>query len=479
MKNIFITILLYKNFEFFIVLFFSTIVFLLRAFNMLNGFNVANFYNLLFISLFVHNSYITRIHIIPNDWLGMVNFFNELYVLKTIIILFWALFVNYLNSFYKNEYFEKGEEKILAIDIALCGSIFMVSSTNMLELFLALELIAFPTYILIAMDKTKASTEAAIKYFVFSVLGTLFLIVGFVTLYVCSGQVSPNQIALFANSAKIEITFAFWCVAFFIKIGVGPFFQWVPAVYQGVSGSTFVFISVITKIPLLFPFTYLAKSIILFSNTKSFYIITFLLFAGIFIAARNVLEEQNIRRVFAYTSNINLGTATLGLMFGGFNPKVFLSFTLLYIISTFSTYVWHQILNSDKFIKNEIVNIENFKKENQFALSILSVITLLNSGLPPITLFFMKMQIIGEIATLNAIIFGSLTFFLSLLVLGFNTCSYYAYFKILTSLNYEPKGKVPNIYVEENFEKTKVIYNYALGLSVLTLIVFLAGLKLI
>jgi len=398
------------------------------------------------------------IKIFTNDYF----FYSELAVIKTLIVFFWFILVFFLINFHYNEFFENNEFKLFSIDLSLCGALFLVDSTNLVEIFLALELIAFPTYTLISLEKNKESTEAALKYFIYSVYASLMLIISFIILFVYSGQNSFLQsIIMYADSTKLELAGFLFFIAFMVKLGIGPFYHWAPPVYQAISSPIFIFISTVSKIPLLVVFVYLSKTSFFITGNWSFFCIISLLVIGAFMSARDLIGEKNIRRIIAYTSNINFTIGILGFFFGFFNINIFIIYIGFYLFSNFSFYVWHLILNSNKFAKQEIAKLELFKNEDNFSKFIINVSVIINSGLPPITLFFFKIVIIGNISFINPTInFNLLPLFVSSFILLCSLSSYFAYFNIAKSLNYKetitksevwPNKKNLQIYIFANF----------------------------
>lgn len=396
----------------------------------------------------------------------------DVIILKTIVVVFFTLFYIFLIIFNFEEYFKNGEFKLYAIDLAFCGSLYLVSTNNIMEIFLGLEIIAFSTYALLATGKTKESTEAALKYFIYSVLGSLLLITSFIIIFEASGIVEFTELTLYADNTKIQIAGMIFVTAFFVKFGVGPFYHWAPPVYQAVPSSLFIFISAITKLPLLLGFYHVFKSTFFIPGSWSFYYIVALLVCGMFIAARDLISEKNIRRMFAYTSVINFSTGLLSLFTGVFDFKLFLIFNVIYLFFNVSAYVWHLILNSNNHIKFEKTIVDQFNKADKLSVFMLNTNLILNSGLPPITMFIFKMVVIGNMATTITQNFNFLGAYLSLFTLVCGLASYSAYFNIIKNVTYTPNSFVPEVLVTPNEKKYKA-YTFGLCLTIVGIYFFL------
>lgn len=464
-------ILFGNNFEFFFSLYFCVIIFILRTAKILENVEIAIFYYLFYIVILKNVIFSFDHSNVSTSWIGTSDFFLEFTFIKLLVVSFWLLYIYFLNTFFKHDFFVLGTEKIFCIDLAFCGALLFTSATDMLELFLGLELIAFPSYTLIALDKTKASSEGVLKYFIYSVYGSLLLILSFIVLFIGTGQTSFNELVYFSDTSKTELSLILWSTAFFVKLGIGPFFHWAPPVYQATSAPTFIFISTITKVPFMFPLVYLAKTYFFLPHSWAFFYNVTLLLWGCVLAARDLFVEKNIRRVLAYTSTLNLSIAALALIFSLFNVKLFVMFVVMYLISNLSVYVWHLVLNSNNFNKNEITNFSNFNKEDKISVTFLNLSTILNSGLPPAVIFIFKIASIGAITYWQATNYNIFSLFTAAVVITTSLFAYGAYFKLLKSINYSEKNQVPVLYsglTNKNHEK----YMWAFTLTALNAIIF-------
>ena len=459
-----------QKFEFYFFVIFSTMMMLIRIFQLVSLPIIAQMYNIAFF-IILSTSLNSIVFHNPTTWVGGNFFFGiDTATLKFLTIAFWFSFYFFIKTFFFEEFFEKNEFKIFSFDIALCGALYFVSATNLLEIFLGLELLAFPTYTLIGLEKTKAATEAALKYFIYSVYGSLLVILSFVVLFVVTGQTSFNDFVLFTDPYSAQLALMLFCTAFIVKLGVGPFYHWAPPVYQAVSSPVFIFISTISKVPLLAAFVYLAKSALILPNTWAMSYICFLLILGGLMSAKDLLSEDNIRRILAYTSNINFTIGLLGYFLGMFNVKVFLIYTTLYLISNLSVYIWHLVLNSNKLQKEEISKLPAFKKENSLGVFMTNAALIMNSGLPPLTIFFFKLLVVGNIIFWPTSVFNLLGFFIAIFILFASLSSYNAYFKVIKNISYRKSFEVPDLYEEPALNQIK-IFQFGL-MSTLTSVYF-------
>lgn len=138
----------------------------------------------------------------------------------------------------------------------IAGLQFMVSSDNLILIFVGLETSSLALYPLIAMHGKKHSFEAAAKYFTMGALAAGFFAFGSMILYALSGSV---EIAVIASTLAVNgidassmvfiiVATVFLLSAFAFKLGLVPFHTWTPDVYQGSTAALAGFMSIVPKL---------------------------------------------------------------------------------------------------------------------------------------------------------------------------------------------------------------------------------------
>ena len=136
---------------------------------------------------------------------------------------------------------------------ALLGCFIIISSNNLIVLFLGIELSSLSLYSLIALNRSSIlSSEAAIKYFVLSTIASGIILFGFSYLYGITGTLSISDISKYLISYDESNLYLFSYVLIFIgvafKFAVAPFHMWLPDVYEGSPLPITNFIASIPKI---------------------------------------------------------------------------------------------------------------------------------------------------------------------------------------------------------------------------------------
>ena len=142
------------------------------------------------------------------------------------------------------------------LTLSALGLVFLVSSADMLTMFIALELSSFSLYLLVPMrddrQGLRIQMESAIKYILFGVVATGVMLFGMSYLYGLTGTITFTQLVPTLHP-MMQSPIALAAVAmvlggFFFKLAVFPFHFWAPDVYQGASNETAAFIASVPKV---------------------------------------------------------------------------------------------------------------------------------------------------------------------------------------------------------------------------------------
>ncbi len=141
--------------------------------------------------------------------------------------------------------------------IATAGLMLLISSGNLLVIFLALEMLSLPVYVLTAFNKASGtSAEAALKYFLFGSVAAAFTLFGISLLYGLTGSLELASLAgAIAEKLKTPPLEPVFCVAllmtlagFAFKVAAAPFHFWAPDVYEGAPTPVAGFIASASKV---------------------------------------------------------------------------------------------------------------------------------------------------------------------------------------------------------------------------------------
>ena len=293
---------------------------------------------------------------------------------------------------------------------ALLGCFIIISANNLIVLFLGIELSSLSLYSLIALNRSSfLSSEAAIKYFVLSIIASAIILFGFSYLYGISGSINILDITKYANNNEISNLYLFSYVLIFIgvafKFAVAPFHMWLPDVYEGAPLPITNFIASIPKIAFfVFAFRFLNNNPIIDDENFS-KLILFLGMFSIFIGNLFALAQKKIMRMLAYSGVANAGFIFLALFSALENNFSIAAFYVAsYSITTVSAISIITFLSSKKFNLIYINDLKGLASKSGY-IAILLMVTLLSTAGIPLTIgFYAKYLVLDALVDRNLIL---------------------------------------------------------------------------
>jgi NADH-quinone oxidoreductase subunit N len=227
---------------------------------------------------------------------------------------------------------------------ACIGMGMMVSATDMMTLYIGLELNSLSAYVLASFIRTDIrSSEAGLKYFVLGALASGMLLFGISLVYGFAGSTSFAVIGEtlsgdLSTGPLIGLVLVLSGLAF--KISAVPFHMWTPDVYEGAPTPVSAFFASAPKVAAV---ALTARVIIeAFGGQTSAWqqIIVFVALASIILGAVAAIGQQNIKRLLAYSSINNVGFLLIGLATGtaqGISAMLF--YLAIYVAMTLGSFI--------------------------------------------------------------------------------------------------------------------------------------------
>ncbi|SFH78872.1 NADH-quinone oxidoreductase subunit N [Halpernia frigidisoli] len=248
--------------------------------------------------------------------------FGENAALFTKISIVITLILFFLGGFALSNHRSHQSELYSLILFSLTGGIVLFSFQNLVTLFLGIEILSIPLYVMAGARKSDLkSTEASIKYFLMGAFATGFLLFGVALIYGSSGSFDLYAIHEFGIANPKNLMFTMGCVlmltALAFKVSLAPFHMWSPDVYQGSPSLITTFMMTVVKI---------SGFVALFRlMTIGFYgvfgewinILAVLVIITLLLANFMGLAQSNAKRMLAYSSVSHAGY--IGLIFFGIN----------------------------------------------------------------------------------------------------------------------------------------------------------------
>lgn len=346
-----------------------------------------------------------------------------------VLSFFLLISVVFIEGFLK-DLREKSEIFALLL-FAGAGMFVLVSAGNLLMLFMGLELLSLPTYVLVGMRKNDLkSSEAALKYFLYGSFATVLLVLGIALLYGKCGTLNLQAIAALiktnftgvSGNSSIELpilsAFILLLVAIGFKVGLAPYHLWLPDAYQGAPTPITGFMgSAIKLAAFTLAIRVFAQTLLpLTQSTQA--VMQGLAVLTLFWGNLAALRQTDLKRMFAYSSIGHAGFLFLGLSALGLeasDPQLDLQYYLmvygLMFVGIFGIFSW--IEHHKKAIDLDSVNGLGFQRP---LMGLCFLIFLLSSaGIPPTAGFFAKYLLLVRMFASGKLILVALAILSSLL----------------------------------------------------------------
>ena len=225
------------------------------------------------------------------------------------------------DDYLKREDFPVGEYYPLIL-FTTAGAMWMASGTDLMTIFLGLEVLSVSLYVLAGFFRDKlSSNEAGLKYFFLGAFSTGFLLYGVALLYGVTGTTKIQGIAAYVQANPDAATNTMFIaggllllVGFLFKVAAAPFHMWTPDVYQGAPTPITAFMSAGPKAAAFAAF--IRVTIIGLEGMQSELTSLFWLLAVLTMTMGNfiALSQKDIKRMLAYSSIAHAGYALVGLV---------------------------------------------------------------------------------------------------------------------------------------------------------------------
>lgn len=242
------------------------------------------------------------------DTKGMLAFSR--YSLLFISIMLTSIFLYFLLA--KNEMEKVGAnlaEYFALIFFISCGIILVSTFKSLLILFLGIEIISIPLYILTGSDKKNLkSNEAALKYFLMGAFSTGIMLMGIALIYGATGTFSSSEIVITEKPSMLVIAgMLLLMFSMSFKVSAAPFHFWTPDVYDGAPTVFTSFMATIVKAALFIGFIRLFGET--FGQLQSSWqlLVAIIIALTLFIGNITAVFQQSVKRMLAYSSIAQAG----------------------------------------------------------------------------------------------------------------------------------------------------------------------------
>jgi len=316
--------------------------------------------------------------------------------LNIVVLIGAALTVLISVKYLADVHINHGEYYALIMSSVL-GMMFLTSATDLLLLFLALELMSIPLYVLAGFRRTSLrSNESALKYFLIGSFASGILLYGMALLYGATGSISLAEIGsrFDPENALDLLGAALVIVGLAFKISSVPFHQWAPDVYEGAPTTVTGFMATTVKVA---AFGALLRVLALALAPASDLLYGALwLMAILSMTVGNVMAliQQNIKRMLAYSSIAHAGYLLVGVIVGTLDGYAAVLFYLLvYTFMTLGAFTVVAILAKGGEDRDRIDDLAGLGLTRPLMAVVMTLCMFALAGIPPTAGFMGKFHL--------------------------------------------------------------------------------------
>jgi NADH-quinone oxidoreductase subunit N len=334
-------------------------------------------------------------------------------------------------------------EYLVLILLATGSMMFLVSTQNLLLIFLSLELLSLSLYILTAFNKHSArSAEAALKYFIFGGISAAFLLFAFSLLYGLSNSTNLVHIANSIHGPLLDplliVAMVMMMVGLGFKVAAAPFHFWAPDVYQGGPAPSAAFIASSSKVAGFF-ILYQVMVIGLagaegssgWHDYASGWVPVVAIVAVLSMVLGNLVAilQTSVRRLLAYSAIAHAGYMLLGILSHTQQSLV----ALIYYAITYALTVLGAFgvvaLVEEETGGDTLSDFAGLSRRAPVPSLCMLIFLLSLAGIPPLAGFFGKFYLFSSVLTSTPGTLGLL--WLAVLAIAMSAVSLYYYLKVL------------------------------------------------
>ncbi len=337
-------------------------------------------------------------------------------------------------------------EYLALILLATVGMLFLVSTEDILMIFISLELTSLSLYILTAFNKQNIkSAEAALKYFLFGGMAAAFTLFGLSLIYGLSGSTNLRDIAAAFQGKGLDpllvVAIVMTVIGFGFKLAAVPFHLWAPDAYQGAPIPSAAFIASGSKVASFFIFT---KVMMLgfagvegsgaFRQFQNGWVPTLAILAVFSMLLGNLvaIAQSSVRRLLAYSAIAHAGYMLFGVMtHNGQGMASLLYYAITYGLTTIGAFGVVAVVQ-ERAGDDKISDFAGLARREPIVSLCMMVFMLSLAGIPPLAGFFGKFYIFATAITTGSNSLGLL--WLVIFAIAMSVVSLYYYLKILKQI---------------------------------------------
>ncbi|MBN2055111.1 NADH-quinone oxidoreductase subunit N [bacterium] len=295
--------------------------------------------------------------------------------------------------------------------LSTSGMLVLASATELVTLFVGLELMALPVYLLTAYHfKRYLSTEAGMKYFLLGIMSTAFLLMSLSLMYGMTGSTDVSVIIHeiertgLISSPALALAAVLFLVAFSFKVSVFPFHIWTPDAYQGAPSPVTAFMSVAPKTAALAAMIRILVTVL--PGISDLWILLLSIMAACTMVFGNVVAvvQDNLKRLLAYSTIAHAGYLMIGLVAYSTTPDLdglpdgisaILFYMFAYAFANIGAFAVIILMGREGQTGSKIEDYDGLGTRHPFAAAAMTLFMLSLTGIPITAGFVGKVYLFG------------------------------------------------------------------------------------
>ena len=367
---------------------------------------------------------------------GFSIFFNALFAAAAVLVVL----ISYRYLEVEGEH--NGEFYGLVL-LAQCGMYFLASGTELVTIFIGIELMAVTFYVLVGFLRgDRRSNEAAMKYLLLGAFSSGFLAYGFSLLYALSGSTRLDQIATAlaqrpAADPLLILALATTMVGLLFKIGAAPFHMWAPDAYEGAPTPVTAYLSVASKAASVAVLVRVLMSTLGAHRINWEPLLAVAVLLSLTIGNFSALTQTNMKRLLAYSSISHAGYVLLGLIAGNRTGLTGIAvYLLVYTFMNTGAFLVLISLRQKGLTGDDIDDLNGLIHRSPGHALLMALFLLSLAGIPPTAGFIGKYYIFLSLVETGH-------FALAIVAALYVAISIYYYFRIVRAMFLNEAGQLP------------------------------------
>ena len=333
---------------------------------------------------------------------GVVRADNFALFINIILCIIGILTMVFSHEVVEREGLPAGEYYALTL-FAISGMMLMASATDLLVIFLALEVLSLAVYVLTGLRRENpAAAEAAFKYFLLGAFSSAFFLYGVAFAFTISGSTRLDQLATAIasgpNTTLASLAVGLMAVGFCFKVSAVPFHMWTPDAYEGAPTIVTAFMSTGVKAAAFAGFARVFLSALGPMQEQWAPILSAIAVATMVIGAVMGVLQTNIKRMLAYSSIAHAGYLLLGIIAANTAGKSAVLFYLLtYAVANLGALGIVSLLGTASHPHDQLRDFGGLWKTRPALAGLMTVFLLSLGGFPPTAGFIGKWYIFSAV----------------------------------------------------------------------------------